>query len=72
MDLFERTGVDTLMDGRLLRAAGLMSKSAMIAVAGREVYRWRSRCGLDNRRRQSTAVPVASGNSAQRDAEMHS
>lgn len=41
IDLVERTGVETLIDGRLLRAAGLMSKSAMLL---REVCRWRSGC----------------------------
>ena len=73
IDFVDRTGVETLMDGRLLRAAGLISKSAitvwvvMVVVTSEADYG-----GRVGRRRQKMPVPVASGLSARRRAIKYS
>lgn len=69
MDLVESTGVETLIDGRLLRAAGLMSKSAMV-VGGPVVGGAAADAVADVVRKR--AVLVACGGSAQRRANSHS
>lgn len=61
IDLVDRTGVERLMDGRLLRAAGLMSKSAMAGLLRLQVADVVMKPQSESR-----------GGSAQRHANMHS